>query len=122
MRGKPWSSAEDALVLAEAQRVAATSGVERVLGLAGNLAAAAPDVMDNIDVDQAINEYGSMMSVTMKMFRDKKVVEKIRADRAKQNQQAQLLEQTVAGAKGAKTLSETDVGGGQNALQQMIGG
>jgi len=109
-------------MLAEAQRVAATSGVERVLGLAGNLAAAAPDVMDNIDVDQAINEYGSMMSVTMKMFRDKKVVDKIRADRAKQNQQAQLLEQTVAGAKGAKTLSETDVGGGQNALQQMIGG
>ena len=25
-------------------------------------------------------------------------------------------------AAGAKTLSETDVGGGQNALQQMVGG
>jgi len=27
----------------------------------------------------------------------------------------------MAGVQGAKTLSETDVGGGQNALQKMLG-
>lgn len=109
-------------MLAEAQKASGTSAIERMLAQAGNLAAVAPDIMDNIDVDLTIAEYGGLLAVAPKLIREKKEVEKIRAQRQKQQQQAQMLEQTMAGAKAAKTLSETDVGGGSNALSMMIGG
>ena len=41
------------------------------------------------------------------------------AKKQQAQQQASVAEQL---SKGAKTLSETDVGGGQNALQGMLGG
>ncbi len=50
--------------------------------------------------------------------------EEVNADQAAAAQ-AQALQESLSigevGASSAKTLSETDVGGGQNALQRMIG-
>jgi len=108
-------------ILAEAQRAAATAAIERVLQVSGQLAGAVPDIMDNIDADEALDEYADLLHVPAKIIRDKNKVAQIRAARAKQQQQAQLLQQTLAGAKGAKDLSDTDVGGGQNALQKIVG-
>ena len=44
----------------------------------------------------------------------------IRQQRAQQQQAAQQAEQAQQLAAGAKTLSETQIGGGQNALQGML--
>lgn len=109
-------------MLAESQRTAAASGIERWVAQLGNLAAVDPTVLDNIDSDRLANVYGSYMSVPPEIIRDVKEVEKLRAERAKQQQQQALLQQTLPAVKGAQVLSKTDVGGGQNALAAMLSG
>lgn len=108
-------------MLAEAQRAIGTAGIERLFQFAGNLAGVKPDILDNLDEDEGIREYGDLLHVPAKLIKDKRSVAKVRQVRAQQQQQADLLQQTVAGAKGAKDLSETNVGGGMNVLQMMMG-
>lgn len=108
-------------MLAEAQKAAQTSGMERLAATVGNLAGATPDVLDKLDMDEFVDEYSAALGNSPKLIRDQKTVQKLREARAQAQQQQQLLEQTVGGAKAAKTLSETDVGGGQSALSRMLG-
>lgn len=108
-------------MLATAQDAAAAGGIERTLSLAGNLAALDPAVMDNIDVDFAFDKYSSLMNNDPRMIRSPEQLQAIRADRQKQQQQAQQAEMAEKMAQGAKTLSETDTGGGTNALQRLAG-
>ena len=109
-----------------AQLAAATSGIETN----------SPDrqeawsesirrVMDNIDVDFAIEKYSTLMNNDPKMIRSPEEVQKIRVygkQAQAAQQQAMQAEQASQLAAGAKTLSETDLGGGKSALQQMMGG
>lgn len=108
-------------MLAEAQKAASTAGIERLAGFVGNMAAAKPEVLDNIDFDEAIEEYADMLGVSPKIIVSLAKVQQIRAARNQQMQQQQTLQNSVAAAQGAQTLSQTDVGGGVNALQKMIG-
>lgn len=108
-------------MLAEAQRAVSASGMERVMSLAGNIAAADPSVMDNINIDAFMSEYADLMGVPPKIIRSKDELAKVRAGREEKQQQAALLGQTDAAVKGASVLSKTDVGGGQNALAAMMG-
>jgi hypothetical protein len=109
-------------MLAAALRATETAGLERLFGTAGNLAAASPDVLDNIDFDDGLAKYAAALAVPPTVIRDKKVVAQMRAQRAKMQQQQQILEATRGSAEAAKNMSQTDVGGGMNALQAMIGG
>jgi hypothetical protein len=108
-------------MLAEAQRAVSASGMERVVSLAGNIAAADPSVLDNINMDEFITEYSDLMGVPPKILRSRDEVAALREQKQKQQQQAALLGQTDAAVKGAQVLSKTDVGGGQNALAAMMG-
>jgi len=108
-------------MLAQAQEAAASSGIERTLSLAGNLAGVNPQVMDNINIDFAIDKFSQLMQNDPKMMRLPEEVAQLRQQRAKaqeQERQAAIAEQL---AKGARTLSQADVGGGVNALQAMTG-
>lgn len=116
-------------MLAEMQRATVTTAIERLFAFAGNLAGIDPHVMDNLDADEALDEYAESLRAPPKVIRDRKVVIQMRAAKEKAMQQAQQQQQMagalqtgMAAAQGAKTLSETDVGGGQNALQMMVGG
>ena len=109
-------------MLSVAQAAAAASGYERTFAFAGNLAAVDPAVMDNIDIDYGIAKYGNLMQVDPKLIRSPEALAGIRQRRQQQQaaqQQAELAEKM---AGGAKTLSETQVGGGANALEMMMGG
>ena len=108
-------------MLAEAQRAASTSAIERLAGFVGTLAAANPEALDNIDTDEMIDEYADLLGVAPKVVRATAEVMKLRQQRAQQQQQQAQMQQSMAAAQGAKTMSETDVGGGQNALSKMIG-
>jgi Xaa-Pro aminopeptidase len=80
--------------------------------------------MDNIDTDFALQKYSNLMNNDPRMIRSPQAVEKIRKARQEQaeaQQQAAQAEQAQKLAAGAKNLSETDLGGGKNALQQMMG-
>lgn len=108
-------------MLSTAQAAAATGGIERTLGLAGNLAAVDPAVMDNIDIDFALDKYSSLMNNDPRMIRSPKALAQIRQARQQQQQMQQKAELAEKMAAGAKTLSETETGAGRNALQEMTG-
>lgn len=108
-------------IIAIAQRATATAAMERVAGMTGNLAAQYPDVLDNIDSDEFLRDYGDKMSVSAKIFRSKDAVAAIRAQRAQKQQQQEALQQTMAAVQGAQVLSKTETGQGSNALQQIVG-
>lgn len=108
-------------MMAEAQNAADTIRLERTMGFAGNLAGGNPTVLDNIDMDEALRIYGSALSVDPRVLRQADVVDQIRAQREQQQQTAELLQQTPGAARAARLLSQTEVGGGQNALEALIG-
>lgn len=107
-------------MFSEAQRAAGTVGIERIAAFTGNLAAADPSALDKLDIDQSIDVYARLLSVTPQVIRSDEAVAAMRAERAKQQQTAAMAQATMAGVDAAKTLSETEVGGGQNALQMMM--
>src|SRR5215467_12521234 len=112
-------------MLSQAQQAAASSGIERTLQLAGGLVGVDPSVMDNIDMDATIQIYSNLMNNNPKMIRSPQALQQIRQQRqqqAAQQQQDMMAERASKLAAGAKTLSETDLGGGENALQRMMGG
>ena len=108
-------------MLAQAQKATAAAGIERLLQLTGGLVGVKPEVMDNIDTDEAIDQYSSLLNNSPKIIRSPEALQQIRTDRAKQQQMAQQAAMAQQLSQGAKNLSGTDVGGGQNALQAMLG-
>jgi len=106
-------------MLAQAQSATEAGSIERLFGIAGNLVGVVPEAMDNIDVDFGLDKYASLLKIDPRIIRSPEQLDAIRQKREQQNQQAQQAEIAEKLAAGAKTLSETDVGGGQNALQQM---
>lgn len=118
-------------ILALAQRAASTASIERVLATGGSMVASAKvspafaNVLDNIDGDEALREYGELLTTPHKIFKSRDVVAKERAARAAQQQQeqagAQAGMEARAAVEGAKTMSQTDVGGGANMLSSILG-
>jgi hypothetical protein len=95
-------------VLQQAQRASSLGNIERFAAFAGQLAQMNPDAMDKIDIDQTLDEYGTGLSVPPQMVRDDKEVAEIRAAKAQQQQQAQLMAAAPAlkdVAQAAATLS-----------------
>ena len=128
LRGVPWKI-EYVSMLAMAQRAAATAGIERLLALQGRMAAINPSVLDLIDDDEVLREYGDQLGVTQRVYRAPEQIAQIRAQKAKQQQMAQqqaMLQHTAtqtgpALAQSAQVLSQTPLGGGMSALQAMLG-
>jgi len=107
-------------MLAEQQRQASTATIERLLGLAGNLVAVKPDVLDVIDTDAALDEYGELLNVPPKLLRTPEAIAAIRQQRDQQMQQQAALQVGQAAAQGAATLAKADTSG-DNALTALVG-
>jgi hypothetical protein len=108
-------------MLQQAQQAAASAGIERVLQLAGGILPAKPDIMDKIDTDYALDKYSELLNNDPKMIRSPDAVAEMRAQRQQQEQAMAAAQQAQAAADTGKVLSETQVGGGINALQLMGG-
>ena len=78
-------------------------------------------MLDKIDQDRAIEVYADMLNAPPDMLVANDQVAAVRQQRAQQQQQLQAAEMAMTVAKGAKVLSETDVGAGVSALQRMTG-
>lgn len=109
-------------MLSQSQSAAQTAGVERIFALLGQLAGIDPAVMDNVDIDYGLDFMSSRLGNPPRMIRSPQELAAIRQNREAQQQQAQQAEMASKLAEGAKTLGETPVGGGQNALERMLGG
>lgn len=115
-------------MLALAQKAAATGGVEALLKLIGEVAAIFPDAKDNLDIDAIVEEYNDLLGNKQKLIRAPAQVAAIRQQQAaaaqKQQQQADMshgVETAATGAQAAQVMAGTDIGGGQNALQAILG-
>lgn len=112
--------------LAQIQEAAKTSSMERTISMAGRMEAVLPGTLDNFDKDEFIHEYGDALDFPAKVWMDDARIKQVRQQRAQQMAEAnqahvaQNVVPPVAGA--AQDLSNTDVGGGMNALQLMLGG
>lgn len=108
--------------LIQMQRAAQTGSIERLWATVGNLAGAVPDVLDLINYDEGVDDYAQMLGVTPRMMQSKEAVAAIRAARAKQQETMAQAQAAASAAQGAKVMSQTPVGGGQSALQAVLGG
>lgn len=108
-------------MLALAQDALQAASIERLFGFVGNMAGVVPDVIDKVNTDNAIDEYSTLLRNDPRILRSDEEVGAIREQRAKQNEMAQQAAIAEQLAKGAKTLSQADLGGGTNALQAVTG-
>jgi hypothetical protein len=107
-------------VMAQAQKLAGIGNIERLTGFVGELAGLNPQVLQKLDMDKIIDEYGDLVGTTPNLVRSEEEVEEIReaeAQAAAQAQQAQQMEQ-MAGV--GKTLGDTQINA-DNALGKLLG-
>jgi hypothetical protein len=111
-------------MLAQMQRAAGLTAIERTAGFIGSLAGVQPGALDKLDADQAIDEYADIMGAPASMIRPDEAVAGLREASAR----AQAAERLAAaagpvlqGAQAARILSQTEVGGGESALERMLG-
>lgn len=100
-------------MLKQAQDASASSGIEDVLRVAGELVAVKPEVMDNIDTDYALDKFSYLRGNDPKLIRSPQAVEAIRAQREQQQQAAQQAAIAEQLSKGAANLSQAGLIGGQ---------
>lgn len=111
-------------ILAQMQRMVGIGQIERSVSFVGNMAAAWPEALDNVDSDATVREYFSRAGSPAITLRSEKDVQTLRADRAKAMQAQQAMEAAPAmkdGADAARLLSEADAGNGQSLLSQLTG-
>jgi hypothetical protein len=109
-------------ILSTAQRAVGVAPTERWVQFIGNLAAVKPEVLNIPNWEELVRNYGRDLGVRAKDM----VPPAVSIGATQQQNQAanttQALEQTQALTGAAQQLSATDVGGGANALQQILGG
>lgn len=106
--------------IAQAQKMVGLDAIEHIVGFAAEIYPIKPDIMDKVDLDEALDQVADMVGVAPDIVVSDDKVALIRAERAKQQQQMAMIEAGGQMAQAAKTLSETDVGSG-NALNALIG-
>lgn len=109
-------------ILSVAQRAVGVVPTERWLGLIGNVAGLYPKALNIPNWETTLLDYGRDIGVSARNMRSRQEIEQLNAAQDQQTQAAQAAETGMAAVQGAELLSKTEVGGGQNALQQIIGG
>lgn len=109
-------------ILAAAQTAVGVVPTERFLQLVGNLSGIYKDATLIPNVEELLRDYARDIGVKAKGLNSREDV-----DAQRQQQQQEEAAQSAAAmappaADAAKLLSETDVGGGASALQQIMGG
>jgi len=107
--------------LAQAQRIVAAGGVERVLNVVGVISQMKPDIVDKINFDQIIDDTGTMYGVNPEIIIPDERVAEIRAQRAQAEQAAQQGAAMAQAAEAAKTVGDTNTDGVKDALSMFQG-
>lgn len=96
-------------IMAQAQKMIGISGIDRLMGFVGGLAAMDPTAMDKIDMDEVIEHYSTMLGVPTGVLRSEDEIDDIRERRSQQMQEQHQAEMLEREAGAAKVLAETDV-------------
>ena len=113
MQGKPIK-VDFVSILAQMQRMVGIGQLEKTVAFVGNVAAAHPEALDKLDIDEAIDEYAERAGAPPKIIRSDAAVKAIRDARAQQQQAQQLASMMPAakdGAQAARLLAEAGQAG-----------
>lgn len=108
-------------LLAQAQKMVGTQAVQSAISFAAGAAQLDPQVLDKVDLDEAVDVYGELVGVPNRVIRSDDAVKKLRQQRAMQQQAQQQQEAALASVQAAKDLSGIPADG-NNVLSQMMGG
>lgn len=115
-------------MLALAQKASATGGLERLAAFVGNLVPVYPEAKANLNVDVLINKMNELLDNPQNVLHSLDEVKQMREAEIQamnKQKQAQDVAQGVGvakvGADAANVLSNTQIGGGANALSQLLG-
>lgn len=127
----PWPKELDGMplkvefmsLLAQAQKMVATSTVDQFMGFVGTYGQAFPDMMDAPDADNVVDHYADFLGLDVKMIRPKEERDDRRKQRAIQQQQLEAAQMAAQNAQTVKTMSDTPTGGGEStALDEIMKG
>jgi hypothetical protein len=105
-------------IMAQAQKVLGTAGIERFTSFVGSLSAVNKDILDLPNFDRIIRDYADMLGIPVDSINKDEVVQKLRQQRAQEQQQAQAAQMMTAGAQAAKTAGDVDSAN----LNKVLGG
>jgi hypothetical protein len=108
-------------LLASAQKAAATGAIERLWRFGAGIGALKPEALDRLDADGTMEAYADMTGVPSSVLVDRRRAELARRQRAHLQAGQAALAGAERLARVAKTASDTDIGGGVNALQTLLG-
>ena len=106
-------------VLAQAQKLVNQQTMDSYLITAERVAAMAPESLVKTNWDKFLEEKADVVSLPAKLLRSGEEVDEIRAAEQARLAQVEELAQTEAEYGNLKTLSETQTGGGSNALVDL---
>jgi hypothetical protein len=107
--------------LAQAQRMVAAGGLDRLLGTVSSVAGIYPEASDKVNIDQAIDDYADMFNVNPSVVRSDEAVAELRAKRAEQQATAGVGAAAGEMAQAAKTLGDTNTEGLRDVMNQFTG-
>lgn len=107
-------------ILAQAQRMAGTSAIERFTGWIGATSRVLPRVAMAVDEIEMVAQYGSGLGIAPRIIRSPETVAKMEAAMAQAQAEAQAAQNAAMEVQAAKTLADTKVGG-NSALDALIG-
>lgn len=108
-------------VLAQAQRAVASQGVDRLMGMVGQLAALSPGVLDKIDFDQVVDDYGDMFGVNPKIIIPDDVVAENRQAKAEAMRAQQTAANMPAVVDTLKNAGDVNTQGVQDVMNMFQG-
>lgn len=115
-------------MLALAQKGAATGGIERLMGILGNMAAFYPQALDVVNVDSVVREYNDLLGNPQKILfgpnevaAQRQAKEQQAQQQQQMNQMSQMAEAAGKAAPAGKVLSDASAGNGQSVLASMLG-
>ncbi len=108
-------------VLSDAQRAVGSVSIERFLAFAGEVAGVYPETRNVPNAEELLRQYGEQIGIKAAGLNSRETTAELNTAEAEAQQAQQTAELGATVAQGAKNLSDTDVGGGQNALAAVLG-
>jgi hypothetical protein len=108
-------------ILAAAQSAVGTAPTERLLQILGSLVGVFPEAALVPNIPELLVDYARDIGVKQKNVNSLDDIKQSIAAMNQQHAQQQQMEQANQAAQAGQTLSQTDVGGGANAAQVLLG-
>jgi hypothetical protein len=111
-------------ILSTTLKMQGIASMDRVMAVSGQIGAAHPEVLDNVNWDRFFNVYASRTDVDPRVLATPEEIAATRDGRRAQAEQQAMQQQAQMGAETAKILSETktDTDNGLTQLMNMAGG